>query len=226
MQYIAEHTDIPVPRVLRTVKCVRSTWIVMKYIEGETLDDLWPNFSIWRKISIMLTLRRYIRQVHQLPIPSPNTPGPFDDTHKPYRCFGCCFPEDIGGGPFATYSSLTDFMNRKLSAVLARDKRLARTPRPGDDTLQFDDSFPLVLIHGDLHMQNILLGKDGRLYLLDWGLAGAYPEWFEYCGIKFLFGDNTPWLWRNLAVPLITGRYPKQAYFTDRIEYALRYDID
>lgn len=40
MQYIAEHTDIPVPRLLRTVKCVRSTWIVMKYIEGETLDDL------------------------------------------------------------------------------------------------------------------------------------------------------------------------------------------
>lgn len=85
MQYIAEHTDIPVPRVLRTVKCVRSTWIVMKYIEGETLDDVWPKSSIWQKISIIWTLRRYIRQLHQLVLPSPSTPGPFDNTLKSYN---------------------------------------------------------------------------------------------------------------------------------------------
>lgn len=70
-------------------------------------------------------------------------------------------------------------------------------------------------------MQNILLGKNGRLYLLDWGFSGNYPEWFEYVGIKFWF---SPWLWRNLDVPLITGRYPKQAYFIDRIDHALFYD--
>lgn len=208
MQYVSAHTDIPVPRVLRTVEFDGSSWMIMSYIEGETLDDVWPKSSIWRKISIILTLRRYIRQLHNVPLPSPSRkdiPGPFDgstgrdaDICNPYHCYGCCFSAENGGGPFPTYRALTDYMNRKLSVALNHDKDFDRKLRPGDDSLTFDDSFPLVLIHGDLHMQNIILSKsDGKLYLLDWGFSGAYPEWLEYCGIKLLFGDNTPWLWRN-----------------------------
>jgi thiamine kinase-like enzyme len=51
---------------------------------------------------------------------------------------------------------------------------LSKIPEP---TIFFDDSMPLVFIHGDISPYNIRLGKDGTVWLLDWDSTGAYPQW-------------------------------------------------
>ena len=49
---------------------------------------------------------------------------------------------------------------------------------------RFDDSAPLVFTHQDLNPRNIIVGEDGRLWLIDWAWAGYYPPWFEYVTMR------------------------------------------
>ena len=48
-------TTIPVPRVRRVIKCKWDFLIVMDYIPGQTLAQVWPTLSIWRKILVAFT---------------------------------------------------------------------------------------------------------------------------------------------------------------------------
>ena len=58
--------------------------------------------------------------------------------------------------------------------------------------VNFDDSLSLVLTHGDINVHNVKLGTDGKVWLLDWGLAGMYPQWFEYASIMAYDGKDPP----------------------------------
>lgn len=40
-----------------------------------------------------------------------------------------------------------------------------------------------MLVHQDISPQNIILDTAGRLWLVDWGHAGAYPSAFERAAI-------------------------------------------
>lgn len=60
-------------------------------------------------------------------------------------------------------------MNRRASAI-----------RGNGVPIEFTKPEPLVFVHNDLHMGNIILGNDGRVWLLDWECAGFYPQFFEY----------------------------------------------
>ena len=51
---------------------------------------------------------------------------------------------------------------------------------PSSDVGNFDDSAPLVLTHQDLNMRNLIVGDDGRLWVIDWAWSGFYPRWFEF----------------------------------------------
>ena len=79
----------------------------------------------------------------------------------------------------------------------------------------FDDSLPLVLTHGDISVYNVRLGADGKVWLLDWGFAGMYPQWFEYASIMAYYNKGSPrgWLW---FAPLIAGWYNSQLSFMHR----------
>lgn len=220
MNYVAENSDIPVPKLRRRIKDGNRTMIVIDYVDSETLEFAWPKASLWQKIRIVLTLRSYIEKLRKIPIPNKNRPGPFDSTDQPHTCFGSCFPE-VGAGPFPSYKSLSDYMNEKLRLTLLCEKLDGTKGQAGDSTLRFNDSTPLVITHGDLSLQNIMMDKGGKIWLIDWGCSGAYPEWFEYFCMKRYEDPRTPWFWRNIAVPIITGRYAKSARFIDRISYAL-----
>ena len=84
----------------------------------------------------------------------------------------------------------------------------------------FDDSLPLVLTHGDISVYNVRLGTDGKVWLLDWGFAGMYPQWFEYASIMAYASsrkDYDPphgWLW---FAPLIAGWYKSESTLLEAI---------
>ncbi|KAG6860148.1 hypothetical protein C0995_015226 [Termitomyces sp. Mi166 len=153
-------TTIPVPRVRHVVNC----WIVMDYILGQTLAQAWPSLSIWRKIRIAFTLRRYVRQLCQLKASATTPSGPLS-ARGPQICKLSIF----GGvqstrGPFTLYSELSQFFN-KWHKMSADNKKVP--PEDPKRKERFDDTEPLILTHQDLNLRNVILGKDGCLWMID-----------------------------------------------------------
>ncbi|KAL6303483.1 kinase-like domain-containing protein [Sparassis latifolia] len=206
-----------------------SIWLFMEHVEGDDLKSLWPSLSMLRRLSIAWTLRSYIRQLRAVALPDLNAPGPFDGSGKSIRCDGHCFTE-IGAGPFASYAEMSAWFARKRwIAVELEWRRDRRGASSAPSKPHFDDSMPLVLVHGDISLRNVHVGKDGVIWLLDWGFAGAYPPWFEYAGIVAydispVRGVPRSWLWLAL---LVAGWYKPQQSFIHEISIALaNYRID
>jgi thiamine kinase-like enzyme len=119
-------------------------------------------------------------------------------------------------GPFPDYPSLSAFYNRKLEIAEGAnnpDGRCNTIHRARPLSEPFDDSRPLVFTHGDLSMRNIIYGKDGRIWLVDLGMSGFYPRWFEYIAMVYAAEDTNnmaPDSWNRLipfiADPLFTHR--------------------
>ena len=87
IEFVTMRTTIPIPRVRRRFTDEEGlSIIVMDYIPGERLDHVWPLLSLWSKLWVALTLRRYIRRLRQI---NSSVPGPVADS--PQRCYGGLF---------------------------------------------------------------------------------------------------------------------------------------
>lgn len=47
------------------------------------------------------------------------------------------------------------------------------------------------MCHLDFNERNVLLDDEGKAWLIDWGMAGAYPPWFEKA--KIAWGASGSW---------------------------------
>ncbi|OSD01473.1 kinase-like protein [Trametes coccinea BRFM310] len=207
MRLVRQHTTIPIPAVFRTFQHCGASYLVMEYIHGDTLEHRWDDLSIWERLRIAVVLRTYVRQFRRIRTPQIElqVPGPVtDDPCQPLPCYTPALGE-YTVGPFKSYDHLRDWMNGRYRV----GELLQRAPA---GCLPFDDSEPLVFTHGDLCPRNIILGKDGKVWLIDFGCSGIYPRWFEAYGSR----DNTMLkplkLWtamRKLAV----GDYSAQEAF-------------
>ncbi|OJK04279.1 hypothetical protein ASPACDRAFT_1877681 [Aspergillus aculeatus ATCC 16872] len=63
----------------------------------------------------------------------------------------------------------------------------------------------IVFTHGDLHPGNLLVRADGVVVVLDWGLAGYWPEYWEFYRAMF----NPPWrpVWDRMIENFIPPYY-------------------
>jgi len=222
LDLLFSETTIPVPRVRRVVKRQRDFLIVMDYIPGPTLAHIWPTLSTWRKIRVAFTLRRYVRQLRRLKASATMPPGPLS-VQGGRRCESPIFGRvQSDRGPFATYSELSAFFNKRHQMAL-NCKKLPRDDPSRNDL--FDDSEPLVLTHQDLNLRNIIVGEDGLLWIVDWAWAGYYPPWFEYVAMweqnedERISGTNDEF-WKAL-IPFICGPYFRQERWLSRMSPAL-----
>lgn len=71
MLFIGRQTVIPVPRVyaIYTVSERRSTYVIMEYIEGNTLGSKWGSLSEKLNTYITQQLRRYMKHLRRIPSP-------------------------------------------------------------------------------------------------------------------------------------------------------------
>ncbi|KAL4248512.1 hypothetical protein ABKN59_007754 [Abortiporus biennis] len=178
-QFILSKTTIPVPICDRVVHCGRSDYLVLEYIPGRTLYSCWSELGWWTRLRVFITLREYVRQLRFL---THSRPGPIGPDNRPQICIGPLFGEKAGS--FEDKTTFAAFFNRKYDVTKRyRPRYVANVEKP------FDDSGPLVYTHLDLNMQNIILGDDGQLWLIDWDFAGYYPIWFENAGMQ-VFSDD------------------------------------
>lgn len=189
MELVRRHTSIHVPRGIGLVDDL----LVQQYIPGQRLSHAWATMSWWRRFRVLLTLRFYIRELRSLSsrIGDPAFPGPLcshDHEQSPQLCKGRLFNESGGSGPFATYRELSRWYKNRL-LVMQRFRNVDQ------NIAQFDDRSPLVFTHMDIHMDNIIVGDDGHLWIIDWADAGWYPKWFEAASMTiFARLRGSPWV--------------------------------
>ncbi|KAI5994791.1 kinase-like domain-containing protein [Pisolithus albus] len=223
LRLVSSKTTIPVPRVHRVVKRADDRFlVVMDYIKGQTLAQVWPTFSVWRKFFVAFTLRRYIRQLRRLKASPTTPPGPLS-VQGPQICESPVFGQvQSSRGPFASYSEFSTWFNKRCKMGLDAERVPEDHP---SRKKKFDDSEPMVLTHQDINLRNIILGDDGRLWLVDWGWSGYYPPWFEFVATltqaedPIISGADDE-LWKSL-IPFICGPYFAQRKWLDNMSMGL-----
>lgn len=197
MAFVRNHTTIPVPtlhHVVRHPEHAEDAYLVMDYIPGTRLDTAWPALSLWSRARVAWTLRRYVRQLRRIGGLRPGPLGP-----RAAKCPGNALSPFRDEGPFASAAELTAFMN-------GRSHLRYNTPIPP----QYQREERLVFTHNDINMRNVVLGDDGRVWLIDWDWAGFYPVYFEFFAMMIAAHDipteTVPRSWRYF-IPFIVDPF-------------------
>ncbi|KAI0789923.1 kinase-like domain-containing protein [Abortiporus biennis] len=166
--YVASRSSqIHLPKVRRLIPLKRVDsyrlvryWLVMDFVDGDILETAWPRMSWWRRLCTVWKLRRSLKELHRIPLPR----------------------RDSGAGPFESYRAMSDFYDHLRYCCLVIIHHYRGTFEP-HLIPTFDASQSLVLCHNDLNMRNIMVNQRGEVWLVDWGMAGAFPPWFEYANL-------------------------------------------
>lgn len=190
MNYVREHTSIPVPRVTNAYLLDDSKsgqaprgCIIMEFVDGQSLDNIWPSLTVEQKQSIVAQLKGYMDELRTLWSTQISS---VDGS----RCNDPFFTDNpTVSGPFACESHFRDGLAAALRAK-SDDSwtemivRFINQIKPGI----------IVLTHNDFAPRNILVKGDRVVALLDWENAGFYPEYWEYVKALFWPDWQSPWV--------------------------------
>ena len=186
MQFVRDRTSIPVPRILDSF--VRNenqhACIVMEYVKGETLDKVWPELTESQKTSIIQELKGYWEQLRSIE-------GSFIGCIDRTRCEDQFFNRDEpdASGPFNAEAEFREGIKAALRSRAANSWTEMIT--------KFVDAIPpagIVLTHNDFAPRNILIRDAKVVAIIDWELAGFYPEYWEYVKALFWPDWQSPWI--------------------------------
>ncbi|KAK7462346.1 hypothetical protein VKT23_007947 [Stygiomarasmius scandens] len=163
MELIRSKTDIPVPQVIMTFVDDDQVYLVMTPIAGETLSSKIHDMSPEQLITVARELAKHINTIQQLGVPSEPAPS---------RLIGAWLGGPLQNivfdpAPCLPFQSNTDFR-------LYWEQRLKESRQ-----IKMPESYKVVLAHGDLDTQNIML-QDGHIVgIIDWDTFGWYPDFWD-----------------------------------------------
>ncbi|KAM0384197.1 hypothetical protein ACHAPZ_001734 [Fusarium culmorum] len=186
MQFVANHTSIPVPKVHYAFIHEGTSYIVMQHIKGQMAANGWTSRSDESKARILEQLRGMITELRSV-IPPEGTKvssvenGPFYD---------CRLPPRLYWGP---YASVREFHEALVNSI-PWDADYTKYP----DLIELFDFYrqaenKLVLTHGDLSSLNILVRGDRVVGIIDWETAGWFPKYWEYTTAEYVNPNNLFW---------------------------------
>ncbi|KAF2678982.1 kinase-like protein [Lentithecium fluviatile CBS 122367] len=160
MRLVRDLTTIPVPQVFNAYKDDDSGHIriVMEFIEGDVLNDVWDEFSLDQKMDIIQQLRRFFSQLRHIKGAFIGAYGPYEDEHA---------------------------FNQGIATALQRSQHGAWVNMVSDMVLKSLHGHEVVMTHGGFCPRNIIVQGTKVVAVLDWGLSGYYPEYWEY--VKALY---------------------------------------
>lgn len=190
-------TTIAVPKLLSAYILDGVGYIIMSYEAGESLEQYWDRTSQADHNRVLDSLRDYVKQMREIP-------GDFIGALDRSPCRDGIF--EAGYGDYTQYSygpypSEESFNEGIIQAL--RDRLAPKVLEREDDmeshffnseyalyqTVRGLKNHKIVFTHGDLHPGNIIVRADGTVVLLDWGLAGFWPEYWEF----YRAANNIPW---------------------------------
>ncbi|RAK71477.1 aminoglycoside phosphotransferase family protein [Aspergillus fijiensis CBS 313.89] len=213
MHLVSSRTSIPIPKLLSAYILDGAGHIVMSHEEGEPLDNYWDRASEPQQENVLHQLQDYVTQMRSIIgrfiggiDSSPCRDGIFEGGYGDY--------ESYRYGPYASMPEFNEGVVQALRDRLPPDSR--------DDVNRPDSAFftreyimyqtvrglrghSIVFTHGDLHPGNLLVRTDGVVVVLDWGLAGYWPEYWEFYRAMF----NPPWrpVWDRMIEKFIPPYY-------------------
>lgn len=158
----------------------RDNVIVMEYIEGQTLKELWPGLTARDKGLIASQLRTYMDLLHAIP-----APGYFGAVGRRPLRNSIFLPEGKGSastrelsGPFDSGADFVEALVRRTIWNINNEHRAAFFRRMMPKALEADPT--PVFSFGALGKTHVVRKSDGTLVLVSWDMAGWYPMYWEY----------------------------------------------
>ncbi|MCJ1246430.1 hypothetical protein MMC30_003637 [Trapelia coarctata] len=188
MQFVAEHTSIPVPRVKCAFKHRKTTYIVMERINGEILGHGWSARSKESKTKILSQLRAMNVELHEIPPPKKIGVANVDggslyDGRLPANPSG-----SVRFGPFESVEDFHLFLRRGFTA------HTDHFPEVSELIAQHEEgSWPICFTHADLSSLNILVRGENVVGIIDWETSGWYPSYWEYTTASNVNPRNEFW---------------------------------
>ena len=208
LQLVALRSNIRAPRVHRSLQFTDDTkyfgtmgYIVMDYIDGEPLDSCWGDLSDEKKMDIARQTAQIIIEMQSIKLvePGPIGGGP---------CRGRFFTH-YSAGPFKDVTEFEGWFNHKLD--ICKTYKHAPQDLPPFKFTQF------VLTHQDISPRNLVLDRNGLVWLVDWADAGSYPPAFETAALW----SQSQFVDFNTMVLSLLPRYPLEEQQLDSIGYGL-----
>ncbi|KAH9931137.1 uncharacterized protein BXZ73DRAFT_47430 [Epithele typhae] len=202
MKFARQNTNIPIPRIHESDS---RDWLFMDFIDGETLWECWDRLSFFRRFRVACTLRLFIKQLRALAPPAALIVGSLDSGHAKGIVFG-----ETEYAPFRSMDHFRRFCN--VAAFLGWEHT------PGTNAIRLEVGPPPrptmdwtpVFSHADLNRSNIILDRQGTLWIIDWAMAGFYPRCIEPIVMQDM---EDPVMFPQLAnsswpsfIPFIAGR--------------------
>lgn len=154
----AEEVGIRVPRLLSVGEKDGYAYTVMEFIEGVPGDeaDFIQRPLIWRELG------RYARKIHSIAVAG----------------LGLEFADMTEGDSEKHWH---DYLDYNIESLTPEDKLIELGVLDLESSKKVKElfeefktkKFTFGLNHGDLSLKNTILGKDGNVYLLDWGCGEA-----------------------------------------------------
>ncbi|KAF5710721.1 kinase-like domain-containing protein [Fusarium mundagurra] len=186
MQFVANKTSIPVPKVHCSFEYKGRVYILMERIRGQDLSQDWTQRSEDSKARILAQMKTFITELRSIPPPEgvgvANVDGgPVFDQRLPDKSFW---------GPFATIQEFHRELRRGLELQDGEEAF------PGLRELVEFHNGPWegpVFTHGDLSSLNIMAVGNTVTGILDWESAGWMPPYWEYTSAWHVNPRNTFW---------------------------------
>ena len=140
------------------------SYIVMQYIDGDLLSEVWSTMSENTRHNIREQILDIFPRLHSL---KSDNPGPVGGGVSEGAFFTL-----YGAGPFESRAELETWFNERW--LVCQDFGIAT------HTTSFTGRFEhLVMCHRDIHLRNMILDRNSKLWLIDWANAGYYPVYLE-----------------------------------------------
>ncbi|KAL4898714.1 hypothetical protein BDV59DRAFT_9252 [Aspergillus ambiguus] len=174
-------------------------YIVMDYIDGEPLDSCWGDFSDEQKMDIARQTAQIITEMQSIKLlePGPIGGGP---------CRGRFFTH-YSAGPFKDVAEFEGWFNHKLD--ICKAYKHASSDLPPFKFAEF--------VHQDISPRNLILDRNGLVWLVDRADAGSYPPAFEMAALC----SQSQFVDFNDMVLSLLPRYSLEEQQLDSIGYAL-----
>ncbi|KAJ7770165.1 kinase-like domain-containing protein, partial [Mycena maculata] len=206
MRYVAQHTDIPVPRVWFSFTWGTVENIVMDRIKGVTLFDALRLGYIQEgdKEDILTSqLAHYMSQLRSL-APPPNSTSISSVIGGPVKCARLFSDPEFGPvaptpptGPFETEVTM-NLQIRHLHTLESCDPVVIAA---------HSKTHPLVFTHNDLAPRNIMVDHIACkvLAVIDWECGGWFPAHWEICKMTNWEKESVSLGWRRWISKIFPG---------------------
>ncbi|KAI1313181.1 kinase-like protein [Xylaria venustula] len=185
MIFARQHLQNMVPRVFAIYQRPRQkplsaiTYIIMEYLHARPLSEIWSTLSENERLRIIDTLHHTLQILRSLP--PPDYFGGLGSTSLNDEIFSTKGePNRAINGPFRMESELIQaFISRYRTEGGDRVFQKAEYYRHVLPHVLQGNGKP-VFTHGDLQRNNIMVGSEGKVMIIDWATSGWYPIWWEY----------------------------------------------